>query len=398
MKTMEIMDTTLRDGEQTPGVNYTPDEKLAIAQALLQCGVNAIEIASAHISNGEAQAVQRITTWADARGLLDRIEILGFVDGTKSVDWIASNGGRVLNLLAKGSEQHCRIQLNKSPSEHFEDIARTVRYADQCGLTVNVYPEDWSQGMRDSSEYVMALAGCLSELPVKRMMLADTLGVLTPEETEAYIQLMNSRFQLTFDFHGHNDYGLAVSNSLAALRAGARRVHVTVNGLGERAGNTNFATLLVAAKDLYGIDCKVDERALGMLSDLVARISGVELAANAPVVGRLSATQGCGVHADGDKKGRLYQNKLDPKRFGRARGYDLGKTAGIASIQHNCQELGIEVTPEQQQALLAKIKELGDRKVVVTKTDVIPLLAEISKRNGGAHAEATQQEAADIDV
>ena len=394
---MEVMDTTLRDGEQTPGVNYTPDEKLIIAQALLQSGVNAIEIASAHTSNGEAQAVQYITNWADAHGLLDRIEILGFVDGTKSVDWIVGNGGKVLNLLAKGSEQHCRVQLKKSPQEHFQDIASTVGYAHQCGLTVNVYPEDWSQGMRDSSEYVMALAGRLSELPVKRMMLADTLGVLTPEEAAGYIQLMTSRFALAFDFHGHNDYGLAVPNSLAALRAGAHRVHVTVNGLGERAGNTNFATLVVAAKDLYGIGCNVDEQALGMLSDLVARISGVELAANAPVVGRLSAIQGCGVHADGDKKGRLYQNRLDPKRFGRARGYDLGKTAGLASIEQNCDELGIEIGLEHRRALLAKVKELGDRKVTVTKADVIPLLNEIL-RNGGALAEVSRQEGTDIDV
>ena len=394
---MEVMDTTLRDGEQTPGVNYTPDEKLIIAQALLQSGVNAIEIASAHTSNGEAQAVQYITSWADAHGLLDRIEILGFVDGTKSVDWIVGNGGKVLNLLAKGSEQHCRVQLKKSPQEHFQDIASTVGYAHQCGLTVNVYPEDWSQGMRDSSEYVMALAGRLSELPVKRMMLADTLGVLTPEEAAGYIQLMTSRFALAFDFHGHNDYGLAVPNSLAALRAGAHRVHVTVNGLGERAGNTNFATLVVAAKDLYGIGCNVDEQALGMLSDLVARISGVELAANAPVVGRLSAIQGCGVHADGDKKGRLYQNRLDPKRFGRARGYDLGKTAGLASIEQNCDELGIEIGLEHRRALLAKVKELGDRKVTVTKADVIPLLNEIL-RNGGALAEVSRQEGTDIDV
>jgi D-citramalate synthase len=161
VKTMEVMDTTLRDGEQTPGVNYTPDEKLIIAKASLQSGVDAIEIASARISNGEALAVQQITEWARPNGLLDRIEILGFVDGTKSVDWIVQNGGRVLNLLAKGSEHHCRVQLKKSPNEHFRDIASTIRYADRCGVSVNVYPEDWSQGMRDSQEYVMALASCL---------------------------------------------------------------------------------------------------------------------------------------------------------------------------------------------------------------------------------------------
>jgi D-citramalate synthase len=374
---MEVLDTTLRDGEQTPGVNYTPDEKLIIAEALLRSGVDAIEIASARISDGEAQAVRRITEWARCRGMIDRIEILGFVDGTKSVDWIVQNGGRVLNLLAKGSELHCRVQLKKSPSEHFQDIARTVRYAEQCGLSVNVYPEDWSQGMRDSQEYVMALAEFLCGLPVKRMLLADTLGMLTPEETEAFVGMMTSRFAIPFDFHGHNDYGLAVSNSLAALRAGAKRVHVAMNGLGERAGNTNLATMVVAARDLYGITCNVDERALGMLSDLVAGISGVESAANAPVVGRLSAIQGCGIHADGDKKGNLYQNKLDPARFGLTRSYDLGKTAGLASIEQNCRELGIEINPEQQRALLSKVKELGDQKVTVTQADIILLLHDI---------------------
>jgi (R)-citramalate synthase len=287
-----------------------------------------------------------------------------------------------MNLLAKGSEHHCRVQLKKSPQEHFKDITRTVRYAEQCGLSVNVYPEDWSQGMRNSQDYVMALTDCLSGLPVKRMMLADTLGVLAPEEAEAYVRLMTSRFTIPFDFHGHNDYGLAVSNSLAALRAGAGRIHVTMNGLGERAGNTSLATLVVAARDLYGVTCNVNERALGMLSDLVAGISGVDPAANAPVVGRLSAIQGCGIHADGDKKGNLYQNKLDPARFGLTRSYDLGKTAGLASIEKNCLELGIEISQDQQRALLAKVKALGDQKVAVTQADIILLLNDILSAKG----------------
>ncbi len=379
---MQVMDTTLRDGEQTPGVNYTPDEKLIIAEALLRSGVDAVEIASAKISEGEAQAVQRITEWARSRELLGRIEILGFVDGTSSVDWIVQNGGRVVNLLAKGSEHHCRVQLKKSPDAHFQDIARTVRYAIECGLSVNVYAEDWSQGMRNSPDYVMALATWLSELPVKRMMLCDTLGVLAPEEAEGFVRAMTSRFSIPFDFHGHNDYGLAVANSLAGLRAGAGRVHVTMNGIGERAGNTNLATLIVAARDLYAITCNVNELALGMLSELVASISGVDPAANAPVVGRLSAIQGCGVHADGDKKGNLYHNKLDPARFGLTRGYDLGKTAGLASIEQNCRELGIEISPEQQRALLAKVKELGDKKVTVTQADIILLLNDILSTKG----------------
>ena len=377
MPHIEIMDTTLRDGEQTPGVNYTADEKLIIAEAMLKSGIDAVEVGSALISGGEAEAVRGITDWARSHGFEGRVEVLGFVDGTRSVDWIVSNGCRVLNLLVKGSEHHCRIQLKKSLPEHLADIERTVGYAVSQGLSVNVYLEDWSQGMRDSQPYVLAMTTALAKLPLKRVMLADTLGVLTPDETQAYVGIMRTNFNLRFDFHAHNDYGLAVSNSLFALRAGAVRVHVAMNGLGERAGNTNLATLIVAARDLYGMESNVNERALGMLSDLVAGISGVDPADNEPVVGRMSSIQGCGVHADGDKKGKLYQNRLDPARFGRKRGYDLGKTAGLASIEQNCKELGIEISPEQQRALLAKVKELGDQKVTVTQADIILLLHDI---------------------
>jgi len=381
---IEVMDTTLRDGEQTPGVNYTADEKLIIAETMLKAGIDAVEVGSALISDGEAEAVRGITDWAHSNGFDGRVEVLGFVDGTRSVDWLVRNGCRVLNLLVKGSEHHCRVQLKKSLPEHLVDIERTVSYAVSQGLTVNVYLEDWSQGMRDSQAYVMAITTGLSKLPVSHVMLADTLGVLNPDESNAYVRTMRSNFDLKFDFHAHNDYGLAVSNSLFALRAGACRVHVAMNGLGERAGNTNLATLVVAARDLYGMTSNVNERSLGMLSDLVAGISGVDPADNEPVVGRMSSIQGCGVHADGDKKGKLYQNRLDPTRFGRKRGYDLGKTAGMASIEQNCKELGIEISPEQQRALLTKVKELGDQKVTVTQADIILLLHDIfsSKENG----------------
>jgi len=384
VRNIEVMDTTLRDGEQTPGISYTADEKLVIAEALLKAGVDAIEVGSAGVSHGEALAVRNITEWATVRGVPEKIEVLGFVDGTISVDWVVQHGGQVLNLLVKGSEHHCSVQLRKTVEEHLIDIRRTVEYAVKNDVNVNVYLEDWSQGIRDSEAYVMTLASGLSKLPIKRVMLCDTLGVLNPEQTEIYVRAMHNGCDMQLDFHGHNDYGLAVPNAIAALRSGAGRVHVTVNGIGERAGNTNLATLVVAARDLFGLSSNVKERSLAMLSQLVAGISGIAPAPNAPIVGQISAIQGCGVHADGDKKGKLYQNKLDPKRFGLKRSYDLGKTAGIASIEHNCKELGIEISPEQQRMLLAKVKELGDDKVTVTQADIILLLHEIfgAKENG----------------
>ena len=377
VQNIEVMDTTLRDGEQTPGISYTADEKLVIAEALLRSGVDAIEVGSAGVSHGEALAVRKIMDWAKDHGVTDKVEVLGFVDGTTSVDWIVNHGGRVLNLLVKGSEHHCTVQLRKTVEVHLADIERTVGYAVSKGLCVNVYLEDWSQGMNNSQPYVMTLTTGLSRLPVQRLMLCDTLGVLNPEQSADYVRIMRQNFDLPLDFHGHNDYGLAVPNSIAALRSGAGRVHVTVNGIGERAGNTNLATLVVAGRDLYDLNSSVKERSLAMLSDLVAGISGIAPAPNAPVVGRISAIQGCGVHADGDKKGKLYQNRLDPDRFGLKRGYDLGKTAGMASIEANCKELGIEITPEQQRMLLSKVKELGDNKVTVTQADIILLLNEI---------------------
>ena len=253
------MDTTLRDGEQTPGVNYTPEEKLVIAEALLRSGVDAIEVASVGISKGEAEAVRRIMEWAGSQGTAQQIEILGFVDNTRSVDWIVENGGHVLNLLTKGSEHHCKVQMKKTAAGHLQDIEKTVQYAVGKGLSVNVYLEDWSQGMQNSESYVMTLTTGLICLPIERIMLCDTLGVLTPEQAERYVRCMTERFDMRFDFHGHNDYGLAVSNSIAAIRSGAVRVHVTTNGLGERAGNTTLATLVVTARDLYGFQSNVKE-------------------------------------------------------------------------------------------------------------------------------------------
>ena len=148
---INLMDTTLRDGEQTQGVSFSANEKLSIAQALLQSlKVNRIEVASACVSEGEKAAVSGITAWARGCGELEKVEILGFVDHQRSVDWIVEAGGSVLNLLAKGSEKHCKEQLGKTLAGHIDDIKKTVSYAKESGLTVNMYLEDWSSGYVDS--------------------------------------------------------------------------------------------------------------------------------------------------------------------------------------------------------------------------------------------------------
>jgi D-citramalate synthase len=379
--TIQIMDTTLRDGEQTPDLAYTPAEKTQIARLLLrEAKVDRVEIANARASQGEAQAVRRITTWARRSHMADRVEILGMTDGTRSVDWIVDNGGAVINLLTKGSRRHCEQQLRMTPERHFKETAETIRYARRRGLQVNVYLEDWSNGVRDSFDYVFAHVANLAGLGVKRVMLPDTLGLLNPDEISRYVSLMVSMWpQVHFDFHGQNDYGLATANSIAAVLAGARGVHTSVNGLGERAGNAHLAEVVAGIHDLTAFRTRVDESKLCAVSEMVASFSGKPVAANMPIVGRDVFTHTAGIHADGESKAALYTSRLAAKRFGRRQRYALGKLAGKASLDQNLRSLGIKLLPENRDLLLQRIVELGDKKHAVTPADLPMILADVLK-------------------
>ena len=384
---VEIMDSTLRDGEQTNGVSFLPHEKLVLARKLLN-GVNVdrIEVASARVSEGEREAVSMICRFASQVGRLDRVEVLGFVDGGKSVDWIADCGGRVINLLAKGSLKHCTHQLHKTPEEHISDIRREIAYASERGLTVNLYLEDWSNGMKDSPDYVFQLMDALvnSQRPIaiQRFMLPDTLGVMNPLQVIDYFRKMTKRYpDCHFDFHAHNDYDLAVSNSLAAVYSGARGLHVTVNGLGERCGNAPMASVQAILKDHFHAKTSLVESQLNDLSRMVESFSGIAVAPNQPIVGDNVFTQVAGVHADGDSKDKLYYNDLVPERFGRKREYALGKNSGRANILKNLEELGLELTPEQARRVTQRITELGDKKEIVTQEDLPYIVSDVLKHD-----------------
>ena len=184
LKKIEIMDTTLRDGEQTSGVSFSASEKLTIAKLLLEeLKVNRIEIASARVSEGEFQAVKNVTNWASENGFIDAIEVLTFVDNGVSINWMLEAGAKVQNLLTKGSLNHLTYQLKKTSSQHFVDIEKNIALAKEKGVDTNVYLEDWSNGMRNSKDYVFEFLVFLSTQPVKRIMLPDTLGILTPKES-----------------------------------------------------------------------------------------------------------------------------------------------------------------------------------------------------------------------
>ena len=180
-RTLEIMDTTLRDGEQTSGVSFTSLEKLTLAKLLLkELKVDRIEIASARVSDGEFNAVKEITSWASSQGLIEAIEVLTFVDNGVSIQWMKEAGAQVQNLLTKGSMNHLKHQLKKTPEQHFKNISTSIKEAEKEGFKTNIYLEDWSNGMQNSEDYVLEYLDFLATQPIERVLLPDTLGVLTP--------------------------------------------------------------------------------------------------------------------------------------------------------------------------------------------------------------------------
>ncbi|WP_348667062.1 alpha-isopropylmalate synthase regulatory domain-containing protein [uncultured Polaribacter sp.] len=377
---IEIMDTTLRDGEQTSGVSFSVSEKLTIAKLLLEeLKVDRLEIASARVSEGELQAVKEITAWASENNRLDTIEVLTFVDGGKSIDWMLESGAKVQNLLTKGSLNHLTHQLKKTPDQHFIEIKNTIDLAAKHGIKTNVYLEDWSNGMQSSKAYVFSYLDFLTTQKIERILLPDTLGILTPEETFQFISEVRQKYPNThFDFHGHNDYDLGVANVMEAVKAGVHGLHLTVNGMGERAGNAPMASVIAVINDfLKDVKIAVNEKALHKVSKLVETFSGFRIPVNKPVVGANVFTQTAGIHADGDSKNNLYFNNLLPERFGRKRKYALGKTSGKANIQKNLQDLGLRLNDEELRKVTQRIIELGDQKEVVSQDDLPYIISDV---------------------
>jgi (R)-citramalate synthase len=377
---IEIMDTTLRDGEQMSGVSFSAAEKLTIAQLLLtEVKVDRIEVASARVSDGEFLAVQKITKWAKENNFLEKVEVLTFVDGNASVNWMLKAGAKVMNLLTKGSLNHLTHQLKKTPEQHFQEIAKVIELAKSEGITSNVYLEDWSNGMRNSKEYVFQYLDFLTTQPIERILLPDTLGVLTPYETYDFLKSIVERYPKThFDFHAHNDYDLSVANVMEAIRAGVHGLHLTVNGMGERTGNAPLSSTIAVINDFMpNVKTSVNERSLYTVSKIVETFSGFSIPVNKPVIGENVFTQTAGIHADGDNKNNLYFNDLMPERFGRKRKYALGKTSGKANIEKNLQELGIKLSQEDLKKVTQRIIELGDKKEVVTKEDLPYIISDV---------------------
>ena len=379
-KRIEIMDTTLRDGEQTSGMSFSEYEKLTIAKLLLQeLKVDRVEVASARVSSGEFQAVKSIIGWAKSNKLDNKVEILTFIDNGISIDWMKKSGAKVQNLLTKGSLNHLKYQLKKTPKQHFSEIKKIIENAKKINIDTNIYLEDWSNGMKKSKQYVFNFIDFLRGQSIKRILLPDTLGILNPIETFDFVSEIKIKYpKIHFDFHAHNDYDLSVANTLEGIKAGCDGIHTTINGMGERAGNTPMASITAAIKDFMP-NCKIsiNEEALFKVSKLVSTFSGFRIPPNKPVVGENVFTQTAGIHADGDSKKNLYFNDLLPERFGRKRKYALGKMSGKANIKKNLDELGLTLSNREIEKVTERIILLGDKKEKVTIEDLPYIISDV---------------------
>ena len=245
-------------------------------------------------------------------------------------------------------------------------------------MEVNIYLEDWSNGMIHSEEYVFYLLDSLKEENIQRFMLPDTLGILNPEQTFNFCKKVIDHYpSIHFDFHAHNDYDLAVANVFSAVKAGIKGIHTTINGLGERAGNAPLSSVIGVLRDLTKTETGINEFEITKASKIVETFSGIRIPVNKPVIGENVFTQTSGVHADGDSKDNLYFNNLLPERFGRKRKYALGKQSGKATIRKNLEEFGLFLNPESLTKVTQKVIELGDKKENVTTEDLPFIIADV---------------------
>ncbi|PXF51180.1 MAG: 2-isopropylmalate synthase [Candidatus Methanophagaceae archaeon] len=372
-RTVKFLDTTLRDGEQTPGVSLTPEQKLQIAKQLDLLGVDVIEAGTAIISEGEQRAIRAIAN----AGL--NAEICSFARLLRGdVDAAVGCGVETVNLVAPVSDAHIKKKLKIDRATLRAKTVEMAEYVKGQGLKVEISAEDAS---RSDLEFLKSFFSELAAAGVvDRLTFCDTVGVLYPERTKEIFSglcLALSEFETPVSVHCHNDFGLATANSVAAVQAGAEVVHVTVNGLGERAGNASLEEVVVALERFYGVRTRIATQKLYETSRLVRRLTKMQVAPNKPLVGDNAFTHESGMHVHGTLADTTLYEPLDPAVVGRKRRFAFGKHTGKASVKTALKEQGIRADEKQISEILAKVKELGDKGKLVTDADFQAIVVDV---------------------
>ncbi|MBE8539905.1 2-isopropylmalate synthase [Geoglobus acetivorans] len=361
--TVRILDTTLRDGEQTPGVSLSVEQKLMIAEALDKMGVDIIEAGTAIASEGEFQAI-RVISEAGLKAEICSFGRIKFED----IDAAADAGADSIFMVAPSSDIHISSKFpGKTRDEIVEMSVKAIEYAKERGLIVEFGGEDAS---RADFEFLIKLYDSAVEANADRLTFTDTVGVFTPEKAFETMQRLRERYSIPVAFHGHDDFGLATANTVFAVKGGADEIHVAVNGLGERAGNAALEEVVMALEFLYGVKTKINKQMIYPASQLIEKLSRVKVPPNKPIVGDNAFTHESGIHTSALLKNSQTYEPISPEIIGRKRLIVLGKHAGRASVEMIMKELGYKATPEQMKEILSRIKEVGDRGKRVTDADI----------------------------
>lgn len=369
---IEILDTTLREGEQTPYVNFTVDEKIHIAELLDNVGVDMIEAGDPSVSPNVAKAIERIASL----GL--RAEVVAHSIASRSgIDRAKACGANRVAIFYATSKIHLDAKLHKTQGEATTIITEHVAYARSLGLKVRYTPED---ATRTDFEFLVCVCNAAIEAGADRISFADTLGIMQPHIFYERVQALRERLlPCKIDLHCHDDYGLSLANAMAGIRAGANCIHTTVNGLGERTGIPDLAETVVAFHNLEGVE-KYNIQPLMELSAYLEGVSGFFMAPNKPITGQNAFSHKSGVHTNGILKDPRTYEPFDPALLGRERKIIIDKYTGKSAVQSRLDEYGIEVSNAELEVIVSRIKNIGDDRKQLFDTDIIEIAEQVTGR------------------
>lgn len=369
---IEILDTTLREGEQTPYVNFTVDEKIHIAKLLDNVGVDMIEAGDPSVSPNVSKAIERIASL----GL--RAEVVAHSIASRSgIDRAKACGADRVAIFYATSKIHLDAKLHKTQEEATTIITEHVAYARSLGLKVRYTPED---ATRTDFEFLVCVCNAAIEAGADRISFADTLGIMQPHTFYERVHALRERLlPCKIDLHCHDDYGLSLANAMAGIRAGADCIHTTVNGLGERTGIPDLAETVVAFHNLEGVE-KYNIQPLMELSAYLEGVSGFFMAPNKPITGQNAFSHKSGVHTNGILKDPRTYEPFDPVLLGRERKIIIDKYTGKSAVQSRLDEYGIEVSNAELEVIVSRIKNIGDDRKQLFDTDIIEIAEQVTGR------------------
>lgn len=360
-----IFDTTLRDGEQTPGVALTVDEKIQIAQKLNNLEVDKIEVGFPASSKGEIESARKIKSLD-----LDST-LVGLSRSLKSdVDAVLDADLEYIHTFIGTSPLHRDYKLKMSKSEIIAKACEAVEYGKDHGLTVEFSAEDATRTERD---FLVEVYREVVSSGADFLDVPDTVGILTPILTHELITDLKDSFKIPLSVHFHNDFGLATANTLTAIECGVNQAHVTVNGLGERTGNCSLEELVMTLKASYDIDLGLDTTRLYSLSNLVGRLTGVKMPVNKPIVGANAFAHESGIHVHGILNNASTYEPMSPEMVGHSRRIVLGKHTGANALKSKLKKYHIDLNDKQFEKVFSEIKSLGDSGKCVTDDDLVAI-------------------------